>query len=168
MKPLPCAGSGSTRDRVIAGLLGLLAIIGLLTSGCRSVQDLGSNRNAAVIITNCTSEAIGEATRKVFDSHAFESAKAEGDELVFQRPGTLMKSLWYGDLYSGGVWVRVRIYQKELDPDRTLLDADVYMVQEHEDPFFQKSRRVNGHSGECQKLLDEVAVLLRSEGPKPK
>jgi hypothetical protein len=144
-----------------------LALAVLLTTGCRSVQELGSNRNAAVMITNRTAEAIETATRKVFEAHGFEPAKAEADELVFQRPGTFMKSLWYGDVYSGGVWVRVKVYQKELEGQRTLLDADVYMVQEHDDPLFEKPRRVNGHNGECQKLLDETAAGLRKPEPKP-
>jgi hypothetical protein len=142
-------------------LLSVLALAAALAAGCRSVQHLGSNRNAAVIITNHTAEVIEAATKKVFESHAFEPGTAEADELVYQRPGSFAKSIWYGDLYGGGVWVRVKIYQKELEEGRTLLDADVYMVQGHEDPFFQKSRRVGGYSSECQKLLNEVAAKLK-------
>jgi hypothetical protein len=72
----------------------------------------------------------------------------------------------YGDIYSGGVWERVEVYQTELESDRTLVDCDGFMVQEHDDPLFQKSRPAfKSRWSNYQKLLDAVSKDL-DEPPK--
>jgi hypothetical protein len=74
-----------------------------------------------------------------------------------------MNGLVYGDWYSGGVWERIKVYQRELRPAETVVECDGYMVQEREDPLFQKEKReYNTKRGHCQKLLNEVAKELMS------
>ena len=144
-----------------------LGMAATLSCGCRSTHVPESNRAAAVILTNHPSKAITAATVAVFKSHAYERARPSGNELVFQKPGTLANSFWFGDWYSGPVWRRVRVYQRELDPARTLLDCDVYMVQQAEDPLFQKGRKRSGRDSTCQELLDEVAATLNRKEVAP-
>lgn len=155
----PVRSIGSARALV---LLLAIAAVGL-TAGCRSPKGRVSNRMASIVVTNQPSERIEAAVQTVFTNHRFEEAKGEEDELVFQRPGSFMSGLVYGDWYSGGVWERIKVYQRELDSARTVVECDGYMVQQHEDPLFQKEKRqYKTKKAHLQNLLDEVAAELRS------
>ena len=139
----------------------LLALVGLATTGCKTTQIPETNRAAAVLIKNQSADAIDAATKAVFARHAYKPAKAEGEELVFQKPGTAMNAFVYGDWLSGGpIWERIRVYQRPLEPAEVVLEADLYMVQEPEDPFFQKERKLKGHRSKLQELLGEIAKRL--------
>ena len=152
---------------IIAGQFFRVAAISatVLITGCSSTKPSFSHRMASIVVTNEPSEKIDNAVRSVFKKHAFEETKGEKDELVFQRPGTFMNSFIYGDWYSGGVWERVKIYQRELDSERTVVECDGYMVQEHDDPLFQKEKLQYGSKKKhLQELLDEVGAELQFSG----
>lgn len=84
--------------------------------------------------------------------------------MVFEKKGTFMNGLVYGDWYSGGVWDRVKVYVAEIGPGNMLVDCDAFMVQEHDDPFFQSERKpYKTRRHLYQKLLDEVAVDLKRQ-----
>jgi hypothetical protein len=73
-----------------------------------------------------------------------------------------MSGMVYGDWYSGGVWERIKVQQRELDSARTVVECDGYMVQEHEDPLFQNEiKEHKTKRGHLQKLLNEVALELK-------
>jgi hypothetical protein len=148
---------GNTRAFLV-----LLAIAtAVLTSGCRSPRALVSNRMASIIVTNQSPEQIAAAIRVVFKQHGYEEGKGEEEELVFQKPGSFTSGMVYGDWYSGGVWERIKTYLRELDSTRTVVECDGYMVQQHEDPLFQKEKKeYKTKKGHLQKLLDEVAREL--------
>ena len=136
----------------------MLAVVAV---GCQSTaKKLGSDRVAAVVVKNATSTQIEEATKTVFERRGFDAAPEDYNDLVFQRKGSFMHGLFYGDWYEGAVWVRMKLFLRDLSPDSTLVDCDVYMVQEPEDPLFQKERKVRSNKSECQKLLDEIAAEL--------
>ena len=136
--------------------LGLL--VAALTTGCQSPP---KHRVAAVTIENASSEQIKTAAQEVFEQHSYEYAPEDENDLVFQKKGSFMNSFVYGDWYQGAVWLRVKLFLTEQKLDRTLLDCDVFMVQEPEDPFFQKERRVKAAKSECKKLLNEIADKLQ-------
>jgi len=147
----------------------LLALLGLVTTGCKTTQTPETNCAAAVLIKNQAADEIDAATKAVFARHAYKPAKAAGEELVFQKPGTAMNAFVYGDWLAGGpIWERIRVYQRPLDPAEVVLEADLFMVQEPEDPFFQKERKLNGHRSKLQKLLEEIARRLEpGESKRP-
>lgn len=148
-------------------LRGLLtaAVVLIIACGsgtsCRSPDRSVSARTAAVIITNQSAEEIKRAASAVFHEHGFEKANGEPGELVFQKPGSFSNAMLHGDWVKGNVWVRVKLYQRELSPVQRVLDADIYMVQDHDDPLFQSERKVSARKGEIQNLLDEVASRLK-------
>ncbi len=160
--------AAALRLRIMGGTRGSAVLMFLaaavLTAGCRAPKTHLSNRMASIIVTNQSSERIDTAVQTVFTNHRFEEAKGEEDELVFQRPGSFMSGLVYGDWYSGGVWERIKVYQRELDSSRTVVECDGYMVQQHEDPLFQKEKRqYSTKKGHLQQLMDEVAKELAGE-----
>ena len=144
------------------------AVLALTAAGCHTPQGPETNRAAAVMIKDRSAIQITDATKAVFTRHAYEAARAEDDEMVFQKPGTFMNALVHGDWYSGAVWERVKIYQRNLSPTQTVLEGDIYMVQQPEDPLFQKEQKLTGHKNRLQKLLEEVpAELDQTPGKSP-
>jgi hypothetical protein len=117
---------------------------------------------AAVVIKDSTSDAIKASAKNVFETHGFESAPEDDNELVFQKKASGMNTFVYGDWFSGTVWARAKLYLAELKPGETLLDCDVYMVQDPDDPLFQKERKVKASRSEFQKLLDEIKRAAES------
>jgi hypothetical protein len=81
---------------------------------------------------------------------------------VFQKKASGMNSFVYGDWFSGAVTIRVKLYATEMKSGDILLDGDVYMVQEADDPLFEKGRKVHARRSELQKLLEEVKVKAES------
>jgi len=149
--------------RRLAGNLTLLAAAAACFWGCQSPKPKPSPRLAFVIVENRTTEQVTIATKAVFQGAAYEPGRADKDELVFERPGTAMNTLAYGDWYGSRVWERVKVYQRELAPGRTLVDCDLYMVQDHDDPFFQKERKVSRRKTYYQDLLDQVVKRLDTD-----
>jgi hypothetical protein len=143
-------------------LCGVAVLPGLM-GGCKSPRIPESHRTEAVIITNRAPEEINAATRAAFQHHQFKPVKADGDELVFQKRGSFMNSVWTADWFDGPAWVRVKVFQRPLDPQRTLLDCDVYVVQQPEDPFFLEEHKLAGKKKEYQSLLQEIAWNLNRE-----
>ena len=103
-----------------------------------------------------------ESAKEVFEQHEFDAAPEEDNELVFQKKASSMNSMVYGDWFSGPVWARTKLYLKELDPHEILLDCNVYMVQDPDDPLFQKERLVHASKSEFQKLLEEIKARAES------
>ena len=146
-------------------LFAIAAVV--LIAGCSTSKPVISNRMASIIVTNSSQEQIEAAARTVFTKHGYEQGKPEDDELVFQKSGSFMSGVVYGDLVSGGVWERIKVYQRDLDPARTVVECDGYMVQEHDDPLFQNEKREHGMKGHLQDLLNEVAQELKHPSAAP-
>lgn len=144
-----------------------VALIPALFAGCQSPRVLEPDRAGAIIITNRAPEQISAATKETFQLHQFDQTRSDGPELVFQKQGTFMNSVWTPDWASGPVWVRVKVFQRSLDAERTLLDCDVYMVQQPEDPLFQQERKLGGRKQKYQSLLEEIAENLNHQAPMP-
>ena len=152
-----------TRIRRLAVIpLAIALTIGLFASGCKSTPKTPSQRQASVIIKDKSQEEIDAVIQSVFEKHGYELYRhQEGPAMVFEKKGSFMNGLMYGDWYSGGVWDRVKVYRAEIEQGQILVDCDDYMVQEHDDPFFQSERKTYKTRGHVyQQMLDEVAKQL--------
>jgi len=147
----------------------LPVVVAALLSGCATAPPAtGSQRLASVVIEGAAADKIKESVLTVFKRESFALARPAEDKLVFERPGTFLNGLAYGDWYGGGVYERVEVFQKELEPGRTLLDCNAFMVQEPEDPFFEKVRPVSkSRRGRYQKLLEAAAAALSQASVAP-
>jgi len=145
--------------------LAACALAAILTAGCRSPNRDVSDRMAAIIVTNRPSKDIEAAIRAAFTRNEYVEGKSEEGMLVFEKQGSIMSGIFYSDWYSGGVWERIKVYQRELDANRTVVECDGYMVGEHEDPLFATEKKeYKTKRGHCQKLLNEVALQLAHPG----
>jgi hypothetical protein len=138
--------------------LSTIVAIAVLLSGCATSapKKLGSNRVAAVLIKGASKETIKSSVDAVFTKHGFEPGGEDDKDLVFEKKATAMNAFVYGDWASGAVWARVKLFLTPRTPDETLLDCDIYMVQEPDDPLFTKERKVSARKSELQDLLEEV------------
>jgi len=152
-------------SRRFASIFVVMASLVLVVAGCKSTPESPSQRLASIIVKNKSPEEIETAVRAVFEKHDYElSPRHDEPIMIFEKKGTFMNGLLYGDWYSGGVWDRVKVYYNQLEPGRTLVDCDAYMVQEHDDPFFQSERKpYKTRRHLYQKLLDEVAKELNAK-----
>ncbi|HSU56239.1 MAG TPA: hypothetical protein VLT36_19425 [Candidatus Dormibacteraeota bacterium] len=135
----------------------------LFAAGCgtTSKSKTGSARVASIIVENHSTEQIAAALTKAFERRGFH-VRHRDDLLMFERPGSVADALLHGDLYGGGVTERVQIYEQVLEEGRILVDCDVLMVQEPDDPFFQTVRQI--HSAKhSQEILDAAKWDLLNE-----
>jgi hypothetical protein len=142
----------------------ILSVVSLFVGCASTPAKLGSHRLAAVVIKGSSPDDISASAKEVFEAHQFDLEPEDNNELVFQKKASNMNSMLYGDWFSGPVWARAKLYLRELRPGELLLDCDVYMVQDPDDPLFQKERRVRASKSEFQKLLEEIK--LSAEGHK--
>ena len=74
-----------------------------------------------------------------------------------------MNTLVYGDWSEKKVWVRVKVFLRELvSSNEVLLECDAYMVTEHGDKRFEEEHKLTRmHRGRYQDLLNEVSKKLK-------
>lgn len=143
-------------------LLGLIWIV----AGCHSQPSVSSSRLASVVITNKPIAEVEAMTRTVFTEHGYQAARGKSSQLVFEKEGTGMNTLVYGDWSSKKVWVRVKVYFQELNSaEQVLLECDAFMVGDHGDIHFEEEHKLTRvHRGRFQDLLNEVSQQLKFTG----
>ena len=150
---VPIIGSGSIR----LCPLGLCLLVA--ASGCQSTHSsTPSTRLASVIIEDRSMAQIESATQGVFQGHAYQAARSGSADFVFEKAGTSMDTLMYGDWTPGAVWVRVKVYLRQLgSPNEILLECDAFMVNNHGDTRFEEEHKLSKmRRGPYQDLLEEV------------
>ncbi len=149
----------SPAPSAIAGCFLILFAIVVLAPGCRSPDPNVSTRMASIIVTNRSTEDIETAIRTVFERHDFTEGRSDDDKLIFDKQGSFMSGMVYSDWYSGGVWERVKVYERAHADDQTVVECDGFMVKGHDDPMFSEEKRLyKTKRGHLQNLMDEVAV----------
>ena len=140
-----------------------LPLLLLAWAGCRTHPNTPSSRLASILITNRPVAQVEAVTEAVFKEHSYQTTRSKASELIFEKEGTGMNTLVYGDWSSKKVWVRVKVYLHELSSvDQVLLDCDAYMVGEHGDLHFEEEHKLTSvHRGRFQDLLDEVSQRLK-------
>ena len=101
---------------------------------------------------------IESATQDVFQGHAYQVTRSRPGEFVFEKQGSSMNTLMYGDWSPGKVWVRVKVYLRELGaPNEILLECDAFMVNNYGDVRFEEEYKLSKmRRGAYQDLLEEV------------
>jgi hypothetical protein len=138
----------------------LLTVI--LVSGCSSTPSTPSTRLASVIIKDHPITQIDAVTQSVFREHGFQVARQEPGEIVFEKEGSNMDTMVYGDWSEKKVWVRVKAFLRLMRPTNdVLLDCDAYMVIDLGSPHFEEPHKLTKvHRKRYQELLDEVSRRL--------
>jgi len=103
------------------------------------------------------------ATQAVFKENGYLGTRRPTGEFVFEKEGSSMNTFVYGDWSSEKVWVRVKVFLRELTtPQQVLLECDAYMVAGRGDPRFEDEHKLTGmHRGPYQDLLEKVNQRLK-------
>jgi hypothetical protein len=129
-------------------------------TGCASNKP-GSNSHAYLQIKNQSTPAIVEATIAVYTAQGYELAAEPPGMLVFQRMASRRDALKYGDWINDGMLMEIKVRFTELTSTDMLLQADVYTVQDPNDPSFRSENRVAIFDRRpYQKMLDKVRDRL--------
>ena len=138
-----------------------MAVCALGLVGCQSTKP-GSMSHAAVQIKGHSTAEIQEAAAAVFREDGYAQTAASTDEVVFERVGSRRDALKWGGWLGAGVTMRVKVRTSPMVDGRTLVTADVYAVQNSDDPFFRtESRVVTANHRPYQELLDKMAKGLK-------
>lgn len=140
----------------------LLPLLGLLLSGCKSTDNstgtVHSSRLASVVIKGHSVGEVSSQTHRVFTENGYQATAIKSGGLAFDKQASGMSTLVYGDWSGKPVWVRVKVYTRDLDPVGVLLDCDAFMVLERGDAHFEEERKVGKlRRGTYQQLLDKVS-----------
>jgi hypothetical protein len=142
-------------------LLWLVPWLAMLTPGCQSSHGWSSDRKASVMIANRSREEIMTATRDIFREHSYQILRNGPDEYVFEKRGSSMDTVVYGDLSGEPVWVRVKLVLHEHSPSETLVECDAYIIRGHGNSFFEEEQKLPKYKhGPYQELLDQIKTRL--------
>ncbi len=149
----------SGRTRLFLRASGLV----LFLAGCTSPHSTSSPYLAAVIIRDKPIPQIEAATKAVFESEGYQARRVRVGEFVFDKEGTGMNTLVYGDWSTKKVWVRVKVFIHDLKPEPQIrLACDAFMVGEHGDTRFEEEHKLTRiHRGHYQDLLEKVIQGLK-------
>ena len=139
----------------------------LCLAGCASTSEPAngshSSRLASAVIKGHTVRDVSLATERVFIENGYEKAAVKSADLAFEKPSSRMDTLVYGDWSGKSVWVRVKVYVRELgSPDTVRLDCDAFRLLGRGDPRFEEEHKLTKlHRGTYQELLDKVNRRLQ-------
>jgi hypothetical protein len=132
------------------------------SAGCHSPHSTSSPYLAAILIKDSPRTEVERITQAVFEDHGYQRVRLKSGEWVFDKEGTGMNTLVYGDWSTKKIWVRVKVFVEELKPARQMrLACDAFMVGEHGDPRFEEEHKLTSmHRGRYQDLLEQINQRL--------
>jgi hypothetical protein len=138
-----------------------LCICGLLAGGCSSTKDKPeSARFAAVEVVVHNTEKLRSVTADVLHEHGYKAATGSVSTLVFEKQGSSLNNLAYGNWMGTGIWSRVKISFVPVSGDVFRLEAHAFLVRNKGEVLEEEMPVSNIHSGQYQKMLNEIAKRL--------
>jgi hypothetical protein len=145
-----------------SSLFALLALCLTGLSGCQTTNQPGAASHASVQIQGHSPAEIRQAATAVFSEAGYSLTTALSSEMVFDRPGSAWDEVKWGGLLSDGVTMRVKIRLSEIPGGSQLLQADAYVVEKSDNPFFQtETRKMLLSRHYYRRLLNDVASRLK-------
>ena len=143
-----------------------LCLLGFGGVGCRSAGPSSAKPFASVEIKGNTPGQIHDVAVEVFREHGYKLAKPGLTRLVFERQGSTMDNLAYGNwIGDTPVWVRVKASIVPVAEAVFRLQCEAFLVRDAGSPIIEEEIKISHlRSGPYQKILDEVA---RRFGAKP-
>lgn len=133
----------------------------LSVTSCQSSKP-GSSSHAAVEIKGHSSGEIQTTTTVVFAEKGFTLRTNTPTMMLFDRAATSGEKVKYGDWLNEGMLMQVKVRLQSEPDDCYLLRADVYSVQDPNNPTFREEKRLMLlGSSYYQKMLDDVSNRLK-------
>jgi hypothetical protein len=156
--------------RLAAGLALLLAVClgGWVGAGCSTVGKPVSPLLGSVEIQGATIEAIRDVTAEVFRDHGYKVVSSGWMKLIFEREGSLMNDLAYGNWMGKRIRVRAKATLIELPGGGFKIECSASLVRNEGEPVEDEVKVSKLHGHKYQKMLHEVAKRLHAPPVKPK
>jgi hypothetical protein len=147
------------------GLCALLAVssVALPGVGCRTVGKSDPAQIASVEIHGHPLPRVRDVTAEVFHEHGYEVMKRGWVDLVFEREGSSMNNIAYGNWMGSGIWVRAKVRIADISPEESRIDCEAFLLRNRGEPTEEEIKIRKIHSHQYQKLLNEVAKRLKAE-----
>ena len=141
---------------------GLLALLWLAASGCKTYSGPPEKNIAAVTITNRPLEDVQAAVKKVFDAHGFTGGATGENSFNFTRPGSHLDKLVYGSVvFTETVTVKVTVTTRALPDGSISMNCNAWMDAAEDDPVFDGTHELRPlRKGPYLALLEEVKRKL--------
>jgi arylsulfatase A-like enzyme len=162
-----CSPGGSrprfVRYPVLAFLCALCLGVAAGT-GCASSGKGAPAEVAAVNIQDHTPKEIGQAAAEVFREHGYTVAHQDKTHLTFEKQGSKMNNLVYGDWMPGSsVWLRVQASISPVNETTFHLQCDAHLISGKGETTEETVKFAHVSTAPIQALLDEVARRLREQ-----
>ncbi|HSH17410.1 MAG TPA: hypothetical protein VLD18_15330 [Verrucomicrobiae bacterium] len=131
-----------------------------LAAGCAS-DGGGYGNRTAVLIQNHTPKEIIDTAIAVFEAKEFTVKTSGKMEVVVEQKSSGWKDVTWGGWSGDGVWERAHLRVMDYGAGAYLLEADVRMISDKGDEFFEDSQRITRRAHKpYQELLNEVQRRL--------
>jgi len=141
-------------------MLAAICLLGLLAAGCKTNDKPESARFASVEIRGHSPQDIRATTVDVFREHGYKLASGSLSELVFEREGSTMNNLAYGNWMGTGITARAKISFVPVTDDLYRVECHAFLVRNKGEVLEEEITIKHVHSGPYQKMLDEAAKRL--------
>jgi hypothetical protein len=152
-----------TRPRRRLDAAAIMAVIGLavlLAAGCKTNDKPESAQFASVDIRGRPVDLIRSATADVFHEHGYKAESESLATLVFDKEGSAMNNLAYGNWMGTPVGTRVRLNFVPIGEYSFRIECHAFIVR-NKGEVLEDEITINGiHRGQYQKMLDEIAKRL--------
>jgi len=156
----------SIRASAVAGWLAvvLACLGGFVGAGCRSTDKPESARFASVEVVVRSNQQLHSVTADVFHEPGYNAAPGSVSTLVFEKQGSTMNNLAYGNWMGAGIGSRVKVSFIPVSGDIFRIECHAFLVR-NKGEVLEEEMPVSGiHSGQYQKMLNEIAKRLKTAG----
>ena len=148
-------------------LLAAVCVGVFLGAGCSSTGKSDSAEFAAVEIHGQPPERVCDVAAEVFLEHGYKVKRQGWARLFFEKEGSAMNNLAYGNWMGGRVWVRVKVSVVEASANTCRVKGEAFLLRNRGEPLEEEIRIRKLHSRPYQELLDEVAKRLGGKAAEP-
>jgi hypothetical protein len=115
-----------------------------------------------VEIYGYTPRQISDMTIQVFKENHFMVAFSGPTRLQFEKKGSTMDNVAYGNWLEAPIWIRVKVSIENIGEAKFRLRSEAFYLR---DRGATTEEQINASSGPYDKMLNEVASRLRTTPP---
>lgn len=152
-----------SKNRVVKSgcrfLLWLLCAVALAVTGCRTTDASAPGQTASVLIRGNTPGQVSDMAVAVFESHGYQLASQRVGTMVFEKRGSTMSKVAYGNWMDSDVWVRVRAEVVPVGEGTVRLQCLARLIRDKGGATEEEIKSLR--RSPYQDLLDEVAARFK-------
>ena len=137
-----------------------LALVAIFGTGCQTAEKPAGAAFASVLIDDHTANEIRDVAVEVFHDDGYKAPKATISNMLFEKEGSQVNNMTYGNWMGENVWIRVRAAVVPISEKTCRLQCQAYMVRDKGGASEEEVKLGHFHRKAFQKLLDEAGARL--------